>query len=217
MRRRRSRNYKNRGDDLDRPSDLTSLNGSDYIGKLNGRVGCQATLLGRQATLISTICSDLINGQEKLSLGSWFSPKNTTRPQSHRTRVPLSTVVKQRREDRGFLQYCGFHLRSTKITEYLARPRFPPRCPPLHRLSPSINTTRFVSLYSFTHSCTLLHTVIFALALSRASSDLSIGGASSDTLPTPSDECFVVADIQTSSPVLDARRARVLDVVLALG
>ncbi|KZV17232.1 ABC transporter B family member 15-like [Dorcoceras hygrometricum] len=42
------------------------------------------------------------------------SPENTTRHQSHHTRVPLSTVVKQRREDRGFLQYCGFHLGSRR-------------------------------------------------------------------------------------------------------
>ncbi|KZV39519.1 hypothetical protein F511_37260 [Dorcoceras hygrometricum] len=77
-----------------------------------------------------------------------------------------------------------------------------------HQLSPSINTARFAPLYSFTHSCTLLHTVIFALALARTSSDLSIGGASPDTLPAPSDECLVVADIRTYSPVPDTRRAR---------
>ncbi|KZV33132.1 hypothetical protein F511_18148 [Dorcoceras hygrometricum] len=54
--------------------------------------------------------------------------------------------------------------------------------------------------------------------LSRALLDLSIGGVSSDTLSTPSDECFVVADIQTYSPVPDAPHVpEVLDVVIALG
>ncbi|KZV28936.1 laccase-15-like [Dorcoceras hygrometricum] len=84
---------------------------------------------------------------------------------------------------------------SPKITEYLARPRFPPRYTPLHRLSPSIKyTTRFAPLYSFTHFCTLLHTAYScSRSLVHASPDLSIGGASSDILPTPSDELFVVA------------------------
>ncbi|KZV22114.1 hypothetical protein F511_11642 [Dorcoceras hygrometricum] len=63
--------------------ELTKEGDRDHIGKLNGRVRRQATLLRRQATLISTVHSDLINGQEELSLGSWFSPENTTRPQSH--------------------------------------------------------------------------------------------------------------------------------------
>ncbi|KZV38103.1 hypothetical protein F511_43589 [Dorcoceras hygrometricum] len=38
--------------------------------------------------------------------------------------------------------------------------------------------------------------LIISLALSRVSSDLSIGGASSDTLPAPSDELFVVTGIE---------------------
>ncbi|KZV57767.1 disease resistance protein [Dorcoceras hygrometricum] len=71
-----------------------------------------------------------------------------------------------------------------------------------HRLSPSINTRFAPSFY--THS--FLHT--FALSIyfsrSRALPDLSIGGASSDTLPAPSDQLFVVADIKEeaqSSPL----------------
>ncbi|KZV58443.1 hypothetical protein F511_29547 [Dorcoceras hygrometricum] len=36
----------------------------------------------------------------------------------------------------------------------------------------------------------------------------AIRGASPDTLSAPSDECFVVADVQAYSPVPDARRAR---------
>ncbi|KZV26398.1 hypothetical protein F511_28315 [Dorcoceras hygrometricum] len=64
----------------------------------------------------------------------------------------------------------------------------------------------FVFIHSFSH--TLAHSYICSRSLARASSDLSIGGASPDTLSAPSDECFVVADIQAYSPVPDARRAR---------
>ncbi|KZV49410.1 MLO-like protein 9 [Dorcoceras hygrometricum] len=53
--------------------------------------------------------------------------------------------------------------------EDLARPRSPSRYAHLKPPSPSINT--------------------------RAPSDLGIGGATPDTLPAPSDQCFVVADI----------------------
>ncbi|KZV28465.1 hypothetical protein F511_03268 [Dorcoceras hygrometricum] len=38
--------------------------------------------------------------------------------------------------------------------------------------------------------------------------DLSIGGVSPDTSPAPSDECSLVAGINTYSPVPDDRRAR---------
>ncbi|KZV18280.1 hypothetical protein F511_24247 [Dorcoceras hygrometricum] len=44
--------------------------------------------------------------------------------------------------------------------------------------------------------------------LSPSINTASIRGASPDILPAPSDECFVVADIQAYSPVPDARRAR---------
>ncbi|KZV40074.1 hypothetical protein F511_28492 [Dorcoceras hygrometricum] len=48
---------------------------------------------------------------------------------------------------------------------------------------------------------------LLSFALTRTA-DLSIGGASSDTLPVPSDECSLVTGIRTYSPVPDARRAR---------
>ncbi|KZT76512.1 pyridoxine/pyridoxamine 5'-phosphate oxidase 1, chloroplastic-like [Dorcoceras hygrometricum] len=64
----------------------------------------------------------------------------------------------------------GRHTRilSPKITEYLIHLRFPPRYSPPHRLSPSINTTRFAPLHSFTPYCTLSHTAYIALVCSRA-------------------------------------------------
>ncbi|KZV43170.1 hypothetical protein F511_39818 [Dorcoceras hygrometricum] len=73
-----------------------------------------------------------------------------------------------------------------------------------HRLSPSINT-RFVPSF-YTHS--FLHTFALNIYFSRSGSrtlpDLSIGGVSPDTLPTSSDQLFVVANIEEeaqSSPL----------------
>ncbi|KZV20600.1 hypothetical protein F511_21873 [Dorcoceras hygrometricum] len=48
---------------------------------------------------------------------------------------------------------------------------------------------------------------LLSFALARTA-DLSIGGASPDTLPAPSDERSLVAGIRTYSPVPDVRRAR---------
>ncbi|KZV45443.1 hypothetical protein F511_39961 [Dorcoceras hygrometricum] len=111
----------------------------------------------------------------EFSIEAW--PPARELPERLRSGGPSIGLMERKSEDNTtFLVYVT---RSPKITEYLAHPRFPPRCPPLHRLSPSINTT-------------------------------SIGEASPDTLPALCDECFVVVDIQTYSPVPDTRRVRTL-------
>ncbi|KZV38308.1 Histone-lysine N-methyltransferase EZA1 [Dorcoceras hygrometricum] len=291
---------------------LTKGGDRDHIGKLNGRIRRQATLLGRQATLISTVQSDLVNGQDELSLGSWFSPESTTRSQSHCTRVLLSTAEERWRQDRELFQIVGFtsgpddrytysytsilrlgltagdtpdaphnhlgtrglstspsalptsskaratkeHARSSGVLAEALRPARESRLgrrPSIYVINPDTilvsffresedDTTFFVcitkspeitekisptrdlrtspttwplykyhqvSSFVFTHSFlhTLAHSYICSRFLSRAAG-LSIGGASSDTLPAPSDECSLVAGIRTYSPVPDARRDR---------
>ncbi|KZV33131.1 endo-1,3(4)-beta-glucanase 1-like [Dorcoceras hygrometricum] len=52
--------------------------------------------------------------------------------------------------------------------------------------------------------------------LSRALPDLSIGGASPDTLPAPSDECFVVAAFRRTLQFPTPNVPEVLDLVIAL-
>ncbi|KZV16074.1 hypothetical protein F511_25906 [Dorcoceras hygrometricum] len=47
-----------------------------------------------------------------------------------------------------------------------------------------------------------------ALVLLSYTADLSIGGASPDTSPTPFDKCSLVVGIRTCSPISDVRRPR---------
>ncbi|KZV39153.1 hypothetical protein F511_12298 [Dorcoceras hygrometricum] len=85
-----------------------------------------------------------------------------------------------------------------------------------HRLSPSINIRFVLSFYTHSFLHTFALSIYFSRSCSRTLPDLSIGGASPNTLPTPSDQLFVVADIEEeaqSSPLsLDV--PELLDVVV---